>query len=120
MPRNRSGHLTGPASALVAIALAAVGLAGSTAAQVPDAKGGNPAPAKTSITGTLKRFDGVWVEGPGFDITYGGTYQACSKRCLANAKCVMIEFYRPEKKCNLYDSVRKKLKGGLSVVGVRS
>jgi hypothetical protein len=31
----------------------------------------------------------------------------------------MIEFYRPERKCNLYDKVRPRLAGGSSIVGIR-
>ncbi|MDX2158570.1 MAG: PAN domain-containing protein [Hyphomicrobiaceae bacterium] len=67
----------------------------------------------------MERLIGVWVEGPGYDITYGGSYDGCARRCLASTKCVMIEFYRPERKCNLYDRERPRLKGGASVVGLR-
>ncbi len=70
--------------------------------------------------GTMQRFRGsVWVEGPGFDVSYGLTYERCAEKCLANDKCVMIEFYRPEKKCNLYSSKRPTKKGGSSDVAVR-
>lgn len=82
-------------------------------AQVPVA-----APAATKA-GTIEKLTGVWVEGPGFDIKYGADYDACAARCLGNARCVMIEYYRPEKKCNLYDTVRPRLKGGSSFVGIR-
>lgn len=68
---------------------------------------------------TLEKLTGVWIEGPGFDITYGGTYDSCQQHCLANQKCQMIEFYRPEKKCNLYDAVRPRKSGGSSIVGIR-
>lgn len=68
---------------------------------------------------TIESLTGVWVEGPGFDITYGGTYDNCAKRCLASAKCAMIEFYRPEKKCNLYGEMRPRKTGGSSEVGIR-
>lgn len=67
----------------------------------------------------IERIAGVWIEGPGFDITYGKDYDACAKRCLANARCAMIEYYRPERKCNLYDSVRPHKPGGSSIVGIR-
>ena len=86
-----------------ALALA-IGLAGNASA--------NPA-AK------LERLDGVWIEGPGYDITYGGNYEACAQRCLATEKCQMIEYYRPEKKCNMYDTVRPRKTGGSSNVGIR-
>ena len=71
-------------------------------------------------TGTaIKRLEGVWIEGPGFDVTYGGTYEGCAARCLANQSCVMLEYYRPEKKCNLYDTMRPRKNGGSSIVGIR-
>lgn len=80
-----------------------------------DARLRGAAPAK----GSIEKATGVWVEGPGFDITYGKTYEDCAQRCLANSKCAMIEFYRPEKKCNLYDTMRPRKPGGSSVVGIR-
>ena len=70
-------------------------------------------------TPTMKKVSGVWIEGPGFDITYGGTYDGCASRCLTDAACLMIEYYRPEKKCNLYKDVRPQLPGGASDVGIR-
>ncbi len=77
------------------------------------------APATAKSTGTIEPVTGVWVEGRGYDVTYGGTYDACAARCLATSKCVMIEFYRPEKKCNLYDQMRPRKSGGASKVGIR-
>ena len=76
-------------------------------------------PAGSRPAGKIERLAGVWVEGPGFDVTYGGTYDGCAQKCLANDKCVMIEYYRPEKKCNLYDTVRPRKSGGSSDVGLR-
>ena len=92
-------------------------LAATAALSLTPAFAAEPLPsAKTSA---MTRLAKVWVEGPGFDISYGGTYDGCASRCLANARCVMIEYYRPEKKCNLYDSVRPTLRGGSSDVAVR-
>ena len=76
-------------------------------------------PAQKTSAPTMERFAGVWVEGGGFDIKYGGDYEACATRCLATAKCVMIEYYRPEKKCNMYDTERPRLKGGSSDVALK-
>ena len=70
-------------------------------------------------TAVMEKLPGVWVEGPGYDVTYGGSYEGCTQRCLAAAKCVMLEFYRPEKKCNLYDTLRPRKTGGASIVGIR-
>ena len=77
------------------------------------------AQAPANVRASLERQSGVWVEGPGYDITYGGTYETCAMRCLAASQCVMIEFYRPERKCNLYSTARPLKKGGSSVVGLR-
>lgn len=68
----------------------------------------------------MQKLTGVWIEGPGFEITYGNSYERCADRCLAHGMCVMIEYYRPEKKCNLYDAVRPRLKGGSSIVGIKN
>ena len=61
----------------------------------------------------------VWVEGPGYDVSYGGNYEKCVARCLGTAKCVMIEYYRPELKCNLHTSLRPRKSGGSSYVAIR-
>ncbi len=75
-----------------------------------------PAPVKPAF---MEKFSGVWVEGPGFDITYGKAYDDCAQRCLASATCKMIEYYRPQKKCNMYAAERPRLKGGSSEVAIR-
>jgi hypothetical protein len=102
----------------LALVMAASGQAfAQSAATVTTAPAESTAPAAS--TGRIKKLTGVWVEGPGFDIKYGAAYDMCASRCLANPACVMIEYYRPEKKCNLYREVRPRLKGGSSFVGLR-
>ncbi len=76
-------------------------------------------PVASQPAPTIEKLSGVWIEGPGFAITYGKDYTECTQRCLANDKCLMIEYYRPEKKCNLYDTVRPRKTGGSSDVGIR-
>jgi PAN domain len=82
-----------------------------------------PARAQTSLAAPIKpsieKTTGMWVEGPGFDIKYGGTYEQCAARCVAEATCVMIEYYKPEKKCNMYNAVRPLKTGGDSIVGTK-
>ena len=79
-----------------------------------------PAGPTASAAGAgLTRLPGVWVEGPGYDITYGAGYDACAARCIAAARCQMIEYYRPEKKCNLYDTRRPTKPGGSSHVAAK-
>jgi hypothetical protein len=82
-------------------------------AALPNGKPGETKSAR------IERLSGVWIEGPGYDIKYGATYEVCAQRCLATPKCAMIEYYRPEKKCNLYDKVRPRVAGGSSDVGLR-
>jgi PAN domain len=117
-----------PLARLAAIAMLSLSTALTAFAQEPAKQGGAPAakapqveaaPPVAKPGGAMQRFPGVWVEGPGYQITYGDTYDSCAKKCLSQTRCVMIEFYRPEKKCNLYDTVRPKLKGGSSDVAVR-
>ncbi len=81
------------------------------------AAGGNAAPAKPMAS--IEKLAGVWIEGPGYDIRYGGTYDDCAQRCLGTPQCAMIEYYRPERKCNLYTAVRPRKSGGSSDVGIR-
>ena len=95
-------------------ATAALLLAASSVAALAQA-----APVGQKPAAKIERLAGVWVEGPGFDVTYGGTYDGCAQKCLAHDKCVMIEYYRPEKKCNRYDAVRPRKTGGSSDVGLR-
>jgi hypothetical protein len=67
----------------------------------------------------MERLSGVWIDGPGYDIVYGVSYDACAARCLVTSACTMIEYYRPEKKCNIYNTLRPRLKGGSSDVALK-
>ena len=98
------------AVALAAAVLPATMALAQMAAQVP---------AQVAAQPTIEKTTGMWVEGPGFDIKYGGTYEQCAARCIATSACVMIEYYRPEKKCNMYDAVRPLKTGGSSFVGTK-
>jgi PAN domain len=95
--------------------------ASAAAAQQPTPPTAQPTvpPAAAKTAPTMERFTGVWVEGGGFNISYGGNYDACAAKCLATAKCLMIEYYRPEKKCNMYDAERPRLNGGASDVALK-
>jgi hypothetical protein len=99
---------------LSALCALAVANAHPAIAQIANAQTTTPSPPAT-----MQKFPGVWVEGPGFKITYGGTYDGCTELCLSTATCVMIEYYRPQNKCNLYNTVRPRLVGGSSDVAVR-
>lgn len=106
------GAAIGVGIALVAMAAHAQGTSAPTVAPAPP-------PTQPPLGTVMDRLSGVWVEGPGFDITYGGNYEACAKKCLGHARCVMIEYYRPEKKCNMYDTARPRKPGGSSDVAIR-
>lgn len=117
LPRNVA--LSG-AAAMVAIAVFGPAVQAQTAGPLPATA--KPAAAPLAVAqpkGTIEKLSGVWVEGPGFNITYGKTYEVCAQLCLDTQKCVMIEYYRPEKKCNLYDTLRPRKQGGSSHVGIR-
>lgn len=104
-----------PAAAAFAVLAGAAPFAGAQTVQPQSPV----AATETRREPRIERLSGVWVEGPGFDITYGGTYDGCAQRCLATPACVMIEFYRPEMKCNMYNAKRPTKKGGSSDVGIR-
>ena len=95
--------------------LAALVASGGVSLPVNAKSGGT----KSVAAGSMETLSGVWVEGRGYDVTYGSTYEACAQRCLQTDKCVMIEFYKPEKKCNMYDNMRPRKTGGSSNVGIR-
>ena len=78
-----------------------------------------PPTATQGAAPAMTRLPGVWIEGPGYDIKYGADYETCAKHCAAEPKCVMIEYYRPEKKCNMYDSRRPTKAGGSPFVAVK-
>lgn len=59
-------------------------------------------PAKTKLK-VLKRRSSP---GEGFDTTFDSDYASCEARCLASERCQMIELYKPEAKCNLFDHKR--------------
>jgi PAN domain len=104
--------------AVVVLALAILGTPAVAQGLLPDAAtSGAATPAKPNAT--IEKLAGVWIEGPGYDISYGGSYDACAQRCLGTPHCAMIEYYRPEKKCNLYSAVRPRKPGGASDVGIR-
>jgi hypothetical protein len=94
---------------LLAFALATLPVTASAQSPAPDRA--KPGMVKTT---------GVWVEGPGYDIKYGGTYEQCSERCLTTSACMMIEYYKPEKKCNMYNTERALKTGGDSIVGTKT
>ena len=58
-----------------------------------------PPPAVTKLK-ILKRRS---APGEGFDTTFDSDYASCEARCLTSSRCQMIELYKPEAKCNLYD-----------------
>ncbi len=102
----------------MALTAAAIAILNGRAMAQPAPPAASPPPA-AALSVRIEKLSGVWIEGPGFEITYGGTFDACAQRCLTNGRCVMIEYYRPEKKCNLYDMVRPRKTGGSSDVGIK-
>lgn len=54
----------------------------------------------------MRKLTRHYVEGEGYDTTDGSSFDECSKRCLNDGRCRMMEFYKPKKKCNLFDHTR--------------
>lgn len=113
-PRRRMACMTKFVAAFIPCLAASVLAEEGPAARRPPAATPMIEPAR------IEKLSGVWIEGPGYDISYGGTYDGCARRCLATARCLMLEYYRPEKKCNLYSAIRSRIKGGSSDVGIRT
>ncbi len=91
-----------------------VGVKRSGAPAVPAAV--SPPPRSAFIE---RRPYGEWVEGDGYEVWTGSNYSDCEQRCLADSRCAMMEFHRPERKCNLYRERRAIKSGGSSDVGIR-
>ena len=101
--------------AAAALSVALVATTGAQcAAQTGRSNLGGPPPT------AMETLNGVWIDGPGYKITYGGNYEGCMQLCLDGDKCKMVEYYKPQKKCNLYGEMRPRLQGGSSIVGLRS
>lgn len=45
------------------------------------------------------------TKGDGYATTTGTTYGECEARCLADARCQSLEFFKPKRQCNLYADV---------------
>jgi hypothetical protein len=65
------------------------------------------APQRASLP-TIKRQANSFVEGEGYE-----------QRCAADNSCVMLEFYKPDRKCNLYANRRSIGSASTADVGVK-
>ena len=102
-------------AATAGLILFSTGITAASAKSPASPKG----PSGANSGAAIEKVSGVWVEGRGYDVTYGTTYETCAQRCLDTQKCLMLEYYRPQKKCNLYDTMRPRKSGGSSSVGIR-
>lgn len=120
MKLGRVARWTGVAAVTGLLVLATGGSETRGAQQVAGAAqtDGAGLPA-VSPTGAIVKLSGAWVGGQGFAVIFGGSYEACAARCLDTPSCMMLEFYRPERRCNLYDSLKPRMTGGASIVGIR-
>ena len=62
----------------------------------------------SGTTGDFRKLTRHYVEGEGYDTTLESSYDACSRRCLNEDRCRMFEFYKPKRKCNLFDHTRAR------------
>jgi hypothetical protein len=76
------------------------------------------APQRASLP-TIRRHANSFVEGEGYDTTRTGSYSECEQRCAADNSCVMLEFYKPDRKCNLYANRRSIGSASTADVGVK-
>lgn len=68
---------------------------------------------------TIEYHENTYVAGEGYDTLRGITYGNCASQCLADNSCAMIEFYRPENKCNLFRHSRTAGWSRDAVVGIK-
>ncbi len=85
------------------------------------------APAKAAApAASMEKLAAHYVEGPGY-VTfffkqtkgYAGTHAECETNCLADSKCQMIEFYKPLRKCHLYNHTKWSGKSGDADVALK-
>jgi hypothetical protein len=100
-------------SGVIGSGLAAVAQQPAAQPAAAAAPAATSAPAAATPAAIMEKRAAHYVEGPGY-ITffhkqtpgYGGTYGECEKNCLADSRCVMIEFYKPLRKCHLYNHTK--------------
>lgn len=96
-----------------AFALSALALPALAQSPSPTPQTAAPTATAPAAPATMQKLAAHYVEGAGY-VTffhkqtkgYGGTYDECEKNCLADARCKMIEFYKPLRKCHLYNHVK--------------
>ena len=67
----------------------------------------------------MEKHSKAWVDGNGFDVKFGDSYEKCAKRCIEMRACVMLEYYLPKKKCNIYSKQHRIEKDGDGFVAVK-
>ena len=76
-----------------------------------------PAPPPT---GTMRRLTDSYVVGEGYDTILRSHVSDCEDYCLQDRQCRMMEYFRPEKKCNLYSHRNTRpAEGNAALVGVK-
>ena len=79
------------------IALAVLALGAAFTATSASAQGFN-----SSGNVTMERQANTYVKGEGYDTLYGYSLAACEAQCRSDTGCAMVEFYKPDNKCNLF------------------
>ena len=77
-------------------------------------------PASASRSGaTLILYANRYVDGEGYETTLNSSYDQCAERCVADSRCRMIEFYGPDRKCNLFNHSKMAGESKVASVGMK-
>jgi hypothetical protein len=68
---------------------------------------------------TIRRYTNTYVEGEGYRVVTSSSYAACERLCAGDSSCRMLEFHKPDAKCNLYNHTRTSGSATTADVGIK-
>jgi PAN domain len=68
---------------------------------------------------SIRPVPNTFVDGDGYAVVKPSTLSDCERRCVADQQCLMFEFYKPDRKCNLFDHVRAAGPSAEAEVGIK-
>ena len=70
-------------------------------------------------TARIVKIANRYIEGDGYSTKTAASFAQCEQRCIADQRCLAMEFYRPERKCNLFEAIKNPLASNDADVGIK-